>query len=213
MEKLPWPPEPILLATRRPVYAFTLPPLPEGGAVLWRVHSTEGAHPSAWNQMRSWGPAPTCRFDPHEPPPHEQAEKVLYAALDVPTALAEVFHEQRRVIRDVGAPFLSGFAVTRSLRLLDLTGDWPLRVGAAHAINGDSDKAKTRAWARAFRLAYPDADGLLSLSSLTGRQMVTLFAPAEEALPAAPAFSEPLASGALLDRLRVVAKSIGYTVL
>lgn len=208
MDKLPGPPDPAVLAGLPPSYANLGPATP-----LWRVHATEGEHPSAWNEMRTWGPAPGCRFDPHEPPPRVQDEKVLYAAYDVPTALAEVYQQHRRIVRDAGAPYLTGFTVSRTLRLLNLTGNWPLRIGAAHSINADVDKAKTRAWARALRLAFSDADGLLSVSSMTGRRTVTLFAPAEDALPDQPAFSEPLGSAALASRLRAAAYTIGYTVV
>jgi hypothetical protein len=67
------------------------------GTVLWRVHRTSGDHVVPWNQLRYWGPSPTMRFDPHEPPPRTQDRGVTYTALTVPTALAEVF-QQRRVI-------------------------------------------------------------------------------------------------------------------
>jgi hypothetical protein len=59
--------------------------------VLWRIHATTGEHVVPWNQVRHFGPLSGCRFDPHEPPPHEQPAGVLYLALDVASCVAEVY--------------------------------------------------------------------------------------------------------------------------
>jgi hypothetical protein len=180
--------------------------------MLWRVHFTTTAHPTPWNRLRHYGPIERCRFDPHEPPPHEQAEGVAYLTLDVPTALAEVFQETRVVNPDASAPYLTGFFPARPLTLLDLTDAWPVRVGASHAIN-TGRKDYCRAWARAFRRAWPTADGLLSTSSMTGHDCVTLFNPAGDAFPAEPAFSEPLNHPDLMADLTTAAADIGYLFL
>ena len=137
----------------------------------------------------------------------------MYLADDVPTCLAEAFQDDRIINRRGSAPFLSGFVPTRTLDLLDLTDGWPLQVGAANAINATDDKARTRQWARAIRACFPHADGLLHVSSMTGRPVVSLFNPAEDALPTAPAFSEPLASQALTQALSDAADEIGYLLV
>lgn len=81
------------------------------------------------------GPGRRMRFDPHLPPPRVQDRGVCYTAFDLPTAIAEVFQETRAVNLRRGAPWLTAWLPSRPLRLLDLTGLWPLRNGASHAIN------------------------------------------------------------------------------
>jgi hypothetical protein len=55
-----------------------------------RIHGTIGPHALPWHRLRHFGPTPT-RFDPHPPPPATHADfAVLYAAVDVDTAHAEV---------------------------------------------------------------------------------------------------------------------------
>lgn len=103
--------------------------------VVWRVHRTSGEHVVPWDQLRYWGPAATMRFDPHEPPPHSQDRGVSYAALTVPTALAEVFQQRRVINTERLTPYLTGWSPARSLTLLDLTGTWPIQSGASHVIN------------------------------------------------------------------------------
>ena len=70
-----------------------------------------------------------------EPPAHEQAREVSYAALAIPTALAEVFQHRRVINTRRDAPYLTGWHPARTLTLLDLAGPWPLAAGASHVIN------------------------------------------------------------------------------
>ncbi len=182
--------------------------------VLWRVHATAGGHVLPWNRLRHFGPLPGCRFDPHEPPPHEQAAGVLYLALDVPTCLAEVFQDTRIVNRHDRAPYLTGFRLTRTVRLLDLGGTWPTRAGASQAINSTGRRAVTRGWARSIRGAFPGLDGLWHPSSMNaGLPCVTLFETAADALPASAVVSLPLAHPALAGALAAAADSLGYGLL
>ena len=108
---------------------------------------------------------------------------MTYAATDVVTCLAEVFAASRVV--DVGrrAPYLTGWRPTRVLTLLDLTETWPIRNGASHLLTS-GPKSVCRAWARAVDTEWPDLDGLWSVSTMTGRPMVTLFTAAADAFPA-----------------------------
>jgi hypothetical protein len=152
------------------------------GVVLWRVHRTSGAHIVAWNQLRYWGPASMMRFDPHEPPPHMQDRGVSYAALDVPTALAEVFQRSRVVNTRRGAPYPTGWAPGRPVTMLDRTDPWPIRSGASDVINSGR-REYCRAWARAIHSARPEFDGLWHRSAMTGREAVTLFTHAADSFP------------------------------
>ncbi|MCL2781018.1 MAG: RES family NAD+ phosphorylase [Actinomycetia bacterium] len=182
-----------------------------GHTVLWRVHRTVGAHVVAWNQLRFWGPS-EARFDPQCPPPRFQASGVAYTALDLPTCLAEVFQDRRVINTTRAAPYLTAWRPTRSLQLLDLTGDWPIRNGASHAINTGPHRV-CRAWARAIHSAWDDLDGLWHVSAMTGRPEVTLFAHAATTFPDRPLFSRPLADPGTRGWIVAAAETIGYDVL
>ena len=102
---------------------------------LWRVHRTEGEHVLAWNRLRTYGPLPSMRWDPHPgPAPSSQAEGVLYAAADIATSLVEVYQTTRVIDTRVGAPTLTAWQPQRRLRLLDLSGTWLLRNTASAAL-------------------------------------------------------------------------------
>ena len=179
---------------------------------LLRVHDTVGDHVVAWNRLRHFGPVARCRFDPHQPPPHVQPAGVTYLSLDLPTALAERFQATRVVNRRRGGPHLSVFRPRRTLRLLDLTGEWPLRAGASHVINtGRRDVC--RAWARTIVAAWPDLDGLWHTSSMSGAPSLTLFTPAADAFPERPLLSEPLTHPGLAPWLAESCLQIGYRLL
>ncbi len=161
--------------------------------VLWRIHNTTGAHVTAWNALRHYGPIASCRFDPHDPPPRQHPTiGVSYLADSVPTALAERFQQTRIINTRRGAPYLTAFTMTRPLQLLDLAHGWPLTAGAA---------------------AWPDLDGLLSQSAMTGSPCITLFSPTTNALPVTPLFSEPLDHPGLAQPLAHAAQSIGYRTI
>ena len=179
---------------------------------LLRVHNTVGEHVVPWNRLRHYGPIAHCRFDPHDPPPRVQATGVTYLSLDLPTVLAERFQDTRVVNRRRGGPQLTVFRARRTLRLLDLTGDWPLRAGASHAVNtGKRDTC--RAWARAIVTAWPDLDGLWHTSSMSGEPAVTLFSPASNVFPDRPVLSEPLTHPGLGPWLAEACLRIGYRLL
>lgn len=178
---------------------------------LWRVHRSAGAHVIAWDRLRYWGPAP-ARFDPHEPPPRDQDIGVSYVAMDIPTALAEVFQDRRVVNTTRHAPYVTGWQPTRPLHLLDLTGTWPVRAGASHAITtGRHDLC--REWARAIYLRWPATDGLYACSAMTGRPSVVLWTHAVDTFPAAPSFSRPLSHPVIRPLLRAGAREIGFRLL
>jgi len=205
--KLPLPPDPGELQ---------FPPehdrMLDTAAVLWRVHRTSGEHVVPWNRLRHWGPGATMRFDPHEPPPHAQSRGVSYAALSVPTALAEVFQRTRVINTRRGAPYLTAWSPARPLTLLDLTGAWPLQAGASSAINtGRRDHC--RAWARAIHSMRPDLDGLWQHSSMTGADAVTLFTHSADSFPDRPLLSLPLNHPGLRGHLLAAATEIAYRVV
>lgn len=207
MDKLPARPDRDRLASTEPELVAFAP-----HSTLWRIHNAAGEWVRPWNELRRFGPVRDCRFDPHEPPPRVQSEGVAYFALDVATAVAERFQHARNVDRRFHRPHLVGFRPSRTLRLLDLTGTWPLRAGASHVINtGRHDIC--RAWARAIRATWPDVDGLWHTSSLTALPCATLWNPAADAFPAAPAIDTPLTHAGLVDVLERICTRIGYTLV
>lgn len=202
MAKLPQP-DPGHLASTTPEYA-------EIGDVLWRLHSPHDLeHPMRWDELRTFGPLLTARFDPWLPPPKERApDGVAYFGTDVPTCLAEVFQDTRHVNTGRRGLQLTAFVPARPLRLLDLRGSWPIKVGASHLINS-GPRRRCRVWAHALREAYADADGL-AYTGMAGRDCATLWA--RGAFPDAPDFSRPLSDPALASRVADACSQIGYAL-
>lgn len=178
--------------------------------VLWRLHAPQHLdHPMRWDQLRTFGPLGTSRFDPWLPPPKERApEGVAYFGRDVPTCLAEVFQETRHVNTSRQGLQLTAFVPTRPLGLLDLRGRWPIQIGASHLLNS-GPRRRCRVWAHALRGAYPQADGLV-FTGMAGRDCVTLYAPG--VFPEVPDFSRPLNDPALAARVADACTQIGYAL-
>lgn len=181
--------------------------------VLWRIHRTRGPHVVAWNALREYGPLPNVRYDPQPTPAGFHGEGVTYAAVDLATALAEVFQVTRVVDTVSWAPQATAWVPTRPLRLMDLTETWALRNGAAAALSA-APRRTCRNWARAIRTTWPDLDGLLAVSTMTGHHNVVLWNPAADSFPPGPAFSRPLAHPVLWEVARRVAvQDLGYTII
>lgn len=181
--------------------------------VLWRVHRTQGGHVLAWNQLRTFGPIPTMRYDPHPEPAGPSVEGVLYTATGLATALAEIFQATRVVDSRSFAPRVTAWTPTRDLRVLDLTGSWALRNGAAFSL-ATAPKSTCRAWARQIRATWPDLDGLWTPSTMTGGTNLALWNPARTSLPAAPEFSRPLAEPTLrVIAARIAQNELGYRII
>lgn len=180
------------------------------GGRLWRIMRTGGPHALPWHQLRAWGPVQHSRWDPHREPPAPQSDRaVLYTALDIRTAVAEAFQHDRFLDVHSGDPFLVGFTPARPLKLLDLSGSWLLRCGST-ASQVSAPRRACRAWARAIADQYPHLDGLWVASTMTSTPVVVLYPPAREALPEAPDFSRPLATGATRLVVHAAATEIGY---
>jgi RES domain len=213
--KFPWPP-PVerLRAVRSDDDIVAVAPM----TGLARIYLAGGRYPSNWNTFRSTGPVASARFDPHPPTPDGVPSEapgcgVLYAAVELQTALAESFQASRTVDRRGGRPWLVVFRSTRVLRLLDLTGTWPTRAGASQAISsGPRDRA--RSWARSIHQAYDDIDGLWYRSSMDGgRPAVCLWESARDAMPASPWANLPLDSPGLTLPLARACRAVGYQLL
>lgn len=180
--------------------------------VLWRIAMTTSQHSLSWNDLRSHGPVDSMRWDPQYPPPSTQEDRaVMYAAVDISTSIAEVFQKYRAVDPVTDTPYLYGFAPTRALRLLDLTGSWAVRNHAAAALTSADRKDVTRAWSAAILDAWPKLDGLWTPSTWAGKPMVVLYPHARNAFPRSPQFSRPLTHpDTYRTRIRPAAKDVGY---
>lgn len=177
-----------------------------------RIHGTAGPHLLSWHQLRHFGPLP-ARFDPHPPPTaHHAHAAVMYVADNFDTALAEDFQATRTVSPSApNRPYLTVWHPTRSLRLLDVTGTWPIRNGASHALN-TGPHSVCRAWARAVAADPADVDGLTYSSAMTGGPAAALFQPAADSFPTYPELSLPLDHPGLARALYSAASRIGYDI-
>ena len=90
LARLPVPPPPSELAKVSPHWHAL-----ESGTEFWRIYARNGPHPTTWNSFRSYGPSTKARFDHHDLPARDQARGIFYAATEILTCIAEVFHDTR----------------------------------------------------------------------------------------------------------------------
>jgi hypothetical protein len=136
---------------------------------LWRIHRTTGAHPSAWDALRTYGPLPAMRWDPHPPPVADHPGcGVSYAATTPRTTFYEVFQD-RRAITLTDSQSISAWTPARTLRLLDLTDShWLVRHGASASLP-HTRKDTCRSWAHEiWEQLGTRIDGLLTPSTVNG---------------------------------------------
>lgn len=189
----------------------------EGDLLFWeqplfRIHRTQGAHVLPWNEFRTFGPIPRGRYDPHPKPTADYPNRgVMYAATDVPTALAEMFQTTREITTGQGAPQLTAWTPLRQLTLLNLCEDWALKNQAAHSL-AHGPRAVCRAWSRAIFAEWDDLDGLWAPSTMSGRPIVALYERARSAIPHAPSFSRPLSYPVVRTLVEHYAAQIAYAV-
>ncbi len=202
MAKFPWPPPPdelrLVPSDRHSLRA---------GTQVARIYPRRGPYSTTWRQFRFDGPLPGARFDHHVA---GDLRGVLYGARHLATCVAEVFQGSRLVDRVAADRCLAGFRLTRSVRLLDLTRDWPTRAGASQAL-ASGPRPRAQAWARTIYEAYPGIDGIWYPSSMHGGHAAfVLFERAERALPPSPDLDVPLSHPGLLPDLVRAAGSLGY---
>lgn len=136
---------------------------------------------------------------------------VGYAGTTVITAVAETFQLGQVIDLGLGRPHLILWTPRRHLNLLDLTGNWPIRNGAAHALFA-APKSVCRGWAAAIADRWPGLDGLWTPSTMTGDPVVVLFRPADTSFPRAPELNRPLTDPAVRQVISRLATRIGYQI-
>ena len=208
MPKVPQHPDLERLDSTAPAW-YALKP----GDELWRVYFRGGEHPSRWNQFRTFGPT-DARFDHQfEGRPHT-GHAIMCLALSPVACLAEVFQKTRTIHRSYRKPMLVGFAMTSSLKLLDLTGTFPTRIGASMGLMTGA-RSVGRNWARALYAAYPEAQGLAYPSSMHANAVAIALndrADPDKALPPAPGFHKALDDAGMITLLKNAAREVGYAI-
>ena len=187
------------------------------GTRLHRIYRRGGDFPTLWNAFRHFGPT-AARFDHQEPDARGrgriQTRGILYAATDIPTALAEVFQARRSINRALDAPWLVSAELATELVLLDLTDTYPLKAGGSMKL-ASGPTVYAQAWSRGFYEVYTEIAGLLYPSSLANRPVVALYERAVKTGPfsAPPRFHRALSDALLLEPMRNVAREIGYDLV
>jgi hypothetical protein len=185
------PPDPVRIAATQPQRheLLTL----RTGTRLVRLHYLGGAHPSGWNEFRTWGPT-LARFDHHPGPEGDHPNfGILYASRGheaLNTVLAECFSHGGETVgpieRSRDQPTLSAFTIVGPVRVLRLESSWTTRSGGNQAICSGA-RAQARAWAREIHVAFPRIDGLLYPSSIWGPgACLALWERAARAMPSRP---------------------------
>lgn len=217
MERLPPPPPSADLPEIRRREVRELP----AGTRIWRIYPRSGKHPGDWNGFRHFGPLATGRFDHHLPPPRGQDRAILYGAVGVGrrrgspgvACVAEFFQDTRTIDPARIEPWLVGFALARTVRLLDVTTAWITRAGGNQAISS-GERSRARAWSRAIYERFPEVEGLHYVPSTYGPgRAVALYERAEIALPVRSVFHRPLSDPGLRDSLRRAARVLNYDLL
>lgn len=172
-----------------------------------------GEHPSRWNQFRTFGPT-DARFDHQVEGSPGEGRAVMYLAASPVTCLAEVFQKTRTIHRTHRRPALVGFAATAAVRLLDLRGTFPTRIGASMGLMTGA-RSVARSWARGLYEAYPEAHGFAYPSSMHANATALVLhdrADPEAALPGSPGFHKALDDPSMITLFKNAARELGYVI-
>ena len=163
----PAPPGPAL-ATR----ALVIRTVPTG-AVWRRIYETRHPDPLGW------GPG-LSRFSD----PTGAAFGVVYLGSSAKVAFVETILRDRADGRggdclvetaEIEKRSLATIEVTAPLRLVDLTGDHPLRMGVPSDVAGARDQTVAQAWSSAFHRHPDQPDGIFYPSRLNEERCVALY--------------------------------------
>jgi len=139
---------------------------------------------------------PTTGRRPREQPDGRGAS---YFADDLGCALAEAFQDQVSPHIQVCPNYFSvAAAPIDAMRLLDLTGDGAMFIGAlATLCTGDESRALTQTWARAIYEDLPSFDGIRYRAAHQGGPSVAIWQRAAALAPIGPPSGNRLLSRAL----------------
>ncbi|WHT16156.1 RES domain-containing protein [Crossiella sp. CA-258035] len=189
------------------------------GQTLYRVFTAGGSHSALWNTFRVHGPLPHARFDAHPGAPDGSvrealAEGAVYYSTSLLASMATVYQSTSIVDRRTRSPFVVAFRPARTLRLLDLSGLWPVRAGTSLALSTGPTKV-TQSWARAIREACPHLDGLWyrTVMAPLDHSVCLWDPPAAPGLPDEPDLLLPLSDPRLDEPLTRICAELNYTLL
>ncbi len=114
-----------------------------------------------WDAQRFYGPSDEGRFDHHPagPPVIHADRSVWYAGKALRGAVAEAFGKAGQI--DTSSNRMLVMArVVAPIRVLDLLGTGPRKLGLTHEISSTTDYGLTQSWARAFYDEYGDLEGV-----------------------------------------------------
>lgn len=183
--------------------------VPEG-TFLVRVHPLGGPRPTAWDELRAFGPTKS-RFD-HQPLPRRNhpSRRIAYVTTGPDafvTALAEWFQDDGGGVGPFdlarGRPAITIIETAAELTLLDLDGGWVTRAGGNQAIR-TGPRGVCRDWSRAIHRHHRHVQGLAHGSSVWGPgRCLALWERAAPAFPEAPTatrlLDDPTLVGAVMD--------------
>lgn len=154
-------------------------------------------------EPRTYGPF--NRFDPHIPTPSGEAceqpdgRGVNYFADDLACALAEAFPDQPDEVQMCPNVYSVVVEPTSPERLLDLTGDGAMFIGAVATLaSGAEPRALTQEWARAIYEDLPGFSGIRYRAAHQGGEAIAIWDRAGALLPHGPAGGDQLIGLAML---------------
>lgn len=190
------------------------------GARLVRVHALAGSHPTAWNELRRFGPTKS-RFDHHPHPrrvhPRRRIAYVTGGTDAFTAALAEWFQDDAGGVAPfdlhLRQPAITLFDTVDELTLLDLDGGWVTRAGGNQAIR-TGPRAVCRDWARAIYSSHRSIDGLVYGSLVWGPgRRIALWDRSQRAFPDVPIATRLLSDPVVANPVALAAMQLGSYVL
>lgn len=189
------------------------------GTRLTRVHPLGGAHPTAWDEFRAFGPT-SSRFDHQPPPPRvHRTRRVAYFTYGpeaFTAALSEYFQDDGGGVKPFDLlhrrPHVSVIEIAAELRLLDLTTGWVTRAGGNQAI-GSGARSASREWARAIHRHHHGIHGVAYRSPVWGPgTCVALWERAAPAIPASPVLHRALDDALLAAPILAASEQLGTLI-
>lgn len=190
------------------------------GTIVVRVHELGGAHPTAWNELRSFGPT-TGRFD-HQPLPrrHHPTRRIAYLTSGpnaFVAALAEYFQDDGGGVAPFDLafrqPMITMFETASELTLLDLDTGWVTRAGGNQAIR-TGPRGVSRDWSRSIHRHHTNLHGLAFGSSVWGPgRCLALWERAKTAFPATPTATRQLDDPTIALAVMNAAQRLGTFVV
>lgn len=163
------PVRPGVALARRHLVLKTVP----AGEVWRRMFNTRFLDPLGWGRGRS-------RFSD----PSGSAFGLIYLGSSAKVAFVETVLGDRAdgrgaecvvALAELEVRSLASFRITEALRLVDLTGDGPLRMGVPSDVVGASDQSPAQVWSAAFHAHEDQPDGVFYPSRLNEERCVALY--------------------------------------